>query len=479
MPASAGTCTFAGMHLPNRTDTICALATAPGMAALAVIRVSGPEAIPILNRLFRTIRGKAKDLHKAPPYSIHYGKLIDEEQVIDEVLLSIFRAPRSFTGEDVLEISCHGSVYIQQRILQLLQRSGCRMAEAGEFTLRAFLNGKMDLSQAEAVADLISAEHAGAHKAALQQLRGGYSNVIQALRTRLIDFASLIELELDFAEEDVEFANRDKLQELVSELQREVKSLQESFASGNVMKQGVPVLIAGKPNVGKSTLLNALLNEERAIVSDIAGTTRDVIEDHLVIDGIRFRFMDTAGIRETEDTIEKIGVERTMAHAARAGILMYLCDPEQSNAEELSAELEHLKQNSGNAQAIVITVINKSDRFNTANLHRHYGHFPQAVFISAKEGHHIEELKAKLTGAAVGSGIKGDQTIITSARHAEALHMAGKALQKVMEGIHQHLQTDLLAFELKEAIYHLGNITGEVYTDDLLENIFSKFCIGK
>jgi tRNA modification GTPase len=467
------------MHLPNRNDTICALATAPGQAALAVIRVSGPEAIPISGRLFQTMKGRAKDLQKASPYSIHYGKLMDGEDVVDEVLLSIFRSPRSFTGEDVVEISCHGSVYIQQRLLQLLQRSGCRMAEAGEFTLRAFLNGKMDLSQAEAVADLISAEHSGAHKAALQQLRGGYSHTMQALRTRLIDFASLIELELDFAEEDVEFANRDKLQQLVSELLQEVTALQASFASGNVMKQGVPVIIAGKPNVGKSTLLNALLNEERAIVSDIAGTTRDVIEDQMVIDGIRFRFMDTAGIRETEDTIEKIGVERTMAHAAKASILMYLCDPEQSSAEALTAELDHLKQNSGNAQAIVITVINKCDRFDTVNLHRDYGQLPQVVFISAKEGRNIEELKAKLAGAAIGSGAQGDQTLVTSARHAESLHLAGSALQKVIEGIQQQLPTDLLAFELKEAIYHLGNITGEVYTDDLLGNIFSKFCIGK
>lgn len=467
------------MHLPNRTDTICALATAPGMGALAVIRISGKETFPTLSRLFITMKGKSKDFGAVRPYSIHYGQIMEDGKVVDEVLISIFKNPHSFTGEDVAEISCHGSVFIQQAILQLLQRNGIRMAEAGEFTLRAFLNGKMDLSQAEAVADLISAQHAGAHKAALQQLRGGYSSTIRDLRTRLVDFASLIELELDFAEEDVEFANRDKLLELVQELQREVKKLQESFASGNVMKNGVPVLIAGKPNVGKSTLLNALLNEERAIVSDIAGTTRDVIEDHLVIDGIRFRFMDTAGIRHTDDTIEKIGVERTLQHAAKASIIIYLCDPAQSDAIALKKEWNDLLQGIDPSAVMCITVINKSDRFDYDQLLKEYRELPNAAFISAKEGRNIDELKAKLAGAAIGRGEQGDQSIVTSARHAESLHLAASALQKVIDGIHHQLVTDLLALELKDAIYHLGNITGEVYTDDLLGNIFSKFCIGK
>jgi len=467
------------MHLPNRNDTICALATAPGMGAMAVIRISGKETFPIVSRVFKTMKGKSKDFSAVRPYSIHYGQINDENKVVDEVLISIFKNPHSFTGEDVAEISCHGSVFIQQSILQLLQRAGIRLAEPGEFTLRAFLNGKMDLSQAEAVADLISAQHAGAHKAALQQLRGGYSNTIKALRTRLIDFASLIELELDFAEEDVEFANRDKLLELVTELQKEVRKLQESFADGNVMKNGVPVLIAGKPNVGKSTLLNALLNEERAIVSDIAGTTRDVIEDHLVIDGIRFRFMDTAGIRQTEDTIEKIGVERTLQYASKASIIIYLCDPAQSTPEELKQELQDIRLAGGNNNATLMTVINKSDCFNYDQLLKNYRDLPNTVFISAKEGRNIDELKAKLTGAAIGSGEQGDQSIVTSARHVESLHLAASALQKVIDGIHHQLVTDLLALELKDAIYHLGNITGEVYTDDLLGNIFSKFCIGK
>lgn len=467
------------MQLPNRNDTICALATAPGTGALAVIRISGANTFSTLSQLFITMKGRKKDFATVRPYSIHYGQLTDTDKVIDEVLVSIFRQPHSFTGEDTAEISCHGSVFIQQTILQLLQRKGIRLAEPGEFTLRAFLNGKMDLSQAEAVADLIAAQHAGAHKAALQQLRGGYSHTISELRTRLVDFASLLELELDFAEEDVEFANRDTLQTLVTALQKEVRKLQDSFASGNVMKNGIPVLIAGKPNVGKSTLLNALLNEDRAIVSEIAGTTRDVIEDHLVMDGIRFRFMDTAGIRQTDDTIEKIGVARTYQHAASAAIIIYLCDPAQSTASALQNELTDIIQESGNQQAILLPVINKCDRFEYQQLLHDYHTVPDAIFISAKESQQLDELKAKLTAAALRNGVPGEQAVVTSARHAESLHLAGTALQKVIDGIQHQLVTDLLALELKDAIYHLGQITGEVYTEDLLGNIFSKFCIGK
>jgi tRNA modification GTPase len=307
------------MNFSNREDTICALATAPGMAALAVIRISGPKSFSIIEEIFTSIKGKKKDFEKIKPYSLHFGKIIDQDQIIDEILVSVFKGPHSYTGEDTIEISCHGSTYIQQSILQLLIRSGARMADPGEFTLRAFLNGKLDLSQAEAVSDLISSQHASAHKVALQQLRGGYSDTMQHLRQQLVDFASLIELELDFAEEDVEFANREKLTSLVEGLLIEIRRLQKSFIEGNVLKSGVSVLIAGKPNVGKSTLLNALLNEERAIVSDIAGTTRDVIEDYLVIDGIQFRFMDTAGIRHSEDVIEQMGVERTHQHARQSG----------------------------------------------------------------------------------------------------------------------------------------------------------------
>ena len=467
------------MHAMNRGDTICALATAPGMAALAVIRLSGKKSFTIIDSLFQNIKGKKKEFEKATAYSLHFGKIVDGEQIIDEVLVSVFKGPRSYTGEDTIEISCHGSTYIQQTLLQALLRKGARMAEAGEFTLRAFLNGKLDLSQAEAVSDLISSENASAHKVALQQLRGGYSDIMQALRQQLVDFASLIELELDFAEEDVEFANREKLTSLVMGLLQEIKTLQKSFTEGNVLKSGVSVLIAGKPNVGKSTLLNALLNEERAIVSEIAGTTRDVIEDYLVIDGIQFRFMDTAGIRITNDSIEKIGVEKTHQQAGKSSVLLYVADPEQSNADEIKTEIQQLRNNSGNLESPVITIINKSDKYGYEKLQQQYASLNELVILSAKQGQHIETLKAKLASAALHSNEQGGHTIVSSARHAESLHLAATALEKVLQGIKNNLSTDLLAFELKDSIFHLGMITGEIYTDDLLENIFSKFCIGK
>jgi tRNA modification GTPase len=467
------------MNFSNREDTICALATAPGMAALAVIRISGPKSFSIIEEIFTSIKGKKKDFEKIKPYSLHFGKIIDQDQIIDEILVSVFKGPHSYTGEDTIEISCHGSTYIQQSILQLLIRCGARMADPGEFTLRAFLNGKLDLSQAEAVSDLISSQHASAHKVALQQLRGGYSDTMQHLRQQLVDFASLIELELDFAEEDVEFANREKLTSLVQGLLIEIRRLQKSFIDGNVLKSGVSVLIAGKPNVGKSTLLNALLNEERAIVSDIAGTTRDVIEDYLVIDGIQFRFMDTAGIRHSEDVIEQMGVERTHQHASKAAVIVYVADPVQSDVAEIESEIKELQLRSGNNDAPVVTVINKSDQYAFEKLLKQYETLPSLVILSAKEKLHIETLKAKLAGAAMISTDQAGQTIVTSARHAESLHLAAVALEKVIAGIQQNLSTDLLAFELKDSIYHLGMITGQIYTDDLLENIFSKFCIGK
>lgn len=460
-------------------DTICALATAPGTGAIAVLRIAGPAAFQVVNAVFLPPDGSTAAFEVAHPYSIHFGQIHDAGRIVDEVLVSVFRAPRSYTGDDILEISCHGSEYIQQEILQLLQRHGARLAEPGEFTLRAFLNGKIDLSQAEAVADLIAARHATAHQAALQQLRGGYSDTMRRLRQQLIDFASLLELELDFAEEDVEFANREKLRALVDELLREVRQLESSFSAGNVMKHGVPVLIAGKPNVGKSTLLNALLSEERAIVSEIAGTTRDVIEDHLVVQGIRFRFMDTAGIRETDDSIERIGVERTLQHAAKAAILVYVCDPAQSDALSLQEEIRQLVQQSGNSSAPVIVVINKSDQYVSEELQQRFAPLPGLLHLSAKEGWQLDILKEKLCAAALPLTAVSGQTTVTNARHAGSLHHAGQALQKVIDGIDSSLSTDLLAFELRDAIHHIGNITGEVYTEDLLGNIFSRFCIGK
>ncbi|HOS48984.1 MAG TPA: tRNA uridine-5-carboxymethylaminomethyl(34) synthesis GTPase MnmE [Bacteroidia bacterium] len=466
------------MHLPDRNDTICALATAPGMGAIAVIRISGANTFDIINKIFQSKSGKSKDFKSAKSHTLHFGNIIFDNKIIDEVLLSVFKNPMSYTGEDTTEISCHGSTYIQQQLLQVLQQTGARLAEPGEFTLRAFLNGKLDLTQAEAVADLISSQHASAHTTAIQQLRGGYNSTIQALRQQLMDFASLIELELDFAEEDVEFANRDQLRALINGLLKEVKTLRNSFDTGNAMKNGIPVVIAGKPNVGKSTLLNALLNEEKAIVSEIAGTTRDVVEDQLIIDGYRFRFMDTAGIRHTTDTIEKIGVEKTYLHAEKASIALYLCDPGQSNPQEIFTELEELKLKSANSTLSIITVVNKTDQFTNEAL-LPYRDLPASIFISAKNKTHLEELKKLLIIESGVANKENENQLVTNARHAASLLKAETALAKVIEGMNDNLTSDFLALELKEALYQLGNITGEIYTDDLLGNIFSKFCIGK
>ena len=465
------------MHLPNQADTICALATAPGLGAIAVIRVSGPNTFPIIESVFKTKKGKVKNFESIASHTLHFGDIILEDQTLDEVLISVFKNPHSYTGQDTIEISCHGSTYIQQQILQLLQQKGARLAEPGEFTLRAFLNGKLDLSQAEAVADLISSQHASAHQTAMQQLRGGYSHAIQELRTQLLNFASLIELELDFAEEDVEFANRDQLSKLVNELLKSVRTLRESYATGNALKNGIPVVIAGKPNVGKSTLLNALLNDDKAIVSDIAGTTRDVIEDQLVIDGYRFRFMDTAGLRATGDVIEQLGVERSYEYARKANIILYLCDPAQSTAKEIEEEITDL-QNKVGEDKFILTVVNKCDLHDQSKL-GNYSTLPNVIFIAAKTQLHLEELKKQLI---IGSGVaslENENQLVTNARHEGALAKAEEALVRVITGMHSNLTSDLLALDLKDAIYHLGLITGEIYSDDLLGNIFSKFCIGK
>ncbi len=465
------------MHLPNQADTICALATAPGLGAIAVIRVSGPNTFPIVESVFKTKKGKVKNFEIITSHTLHFGDIVLDDQTLDEVLISVFKNPHSYTGQDTIEISCHGSTYIQQQILQLLQQKGARLAEPGEFTLRAFLNGKLDLSQAEAVADLISSQHASAHQTAMQQLRGGYSHAIQELRTQLLNFASLIELELDFAEEDVEFANRDQLSKLVNELLKSVRTLRESYATGNALKNGIPVVIAGKPNVGKSTLLNALLNDDKAIVSDIAGTTRDVIEDQLVIDGYRFRFMDTAGLRATGDVIEQLGVERSYEYARKANIILYLCDPAQSTAKEIEEEITDL-QNKVGEDKFILTVVNKCDLHDQSKL-GDYANLPNVIFIAAKTQLHLEELKKQLI---IGSGVaslENENQLVTNARHEGALAKAEEALVRVITGMHGNLTSDLLALDLKDAIYHLGLITGEIYSDDLLGNIFSKFCIGK
>jgi tRNA modification GTPase len=465
------------MHLPDKVDTICALATAPGVGAIAVIRISGNKAFEVGSKIFQTKKGTIINFNEVKTHTLHFGNIVNEFEIIDEVLVSVFKNPNSYTGDDTLEISCHGSTYIQQKILEEIQKNGIRLATAGEFTLRAFLNGKLDLTQAEAVGDLIAAEHASAHKTAIQQLRGGYQTAMRELRQQLMDFASLLELELDFAEEDVEFANREQLKILIQGLLIEVNKLLNSFSTGNALKSGIPVVIAGKPNVGKSTLLNTFLNEEKAIVSDIAGTTRDVVEDQLVISGYRFRFIDTAGLRKTEDQIEKIGVERTYAQTEKASIILYLCDPGQSTPEEALNEIKALKIRMANEDAIILTIVNKTDQY-PAQVAA-YSKLPNAILISAKEKINIELLKERLLKIVKEQEIAIEGQIVTNARHASSLKNAAEALQKVIAGIENNLSTDLLAFELKTSLYHLGEITGEIYTDDLLGNIFSRFCIGK
>lgn len=401
------------------------------------------------------------------------GHIVDQEKILDEALVSIFKGPHSYTGENVVEISCHGSPFIQQQIIQLLLRNGCRSASAGEFTLRAFLNGKMDLSQAEAVADLIASDSEAAHDIAMQQMRGGFSNEIQELRQELLNFASLIELELDFSQEDVEFADRTQFNELLNRISEVLKKLIDSFALGNVIKNGIPVAIVGQPNVGKSTLLNVLLNEERAIVSEIAGTTRDTVEDHISIKGINFRFIDTAGIRETVDVVEKIGIERTFDKIEKARLIIYLFDGMDFD----KAELEQIQKRYPNKQ--LLPICNKMDLLNQEQKEKIKSEIPNVLFLSAKFKEGISELESKLLSLVDSGVLSGDTTIITNSRHYDALLKALEEIQKVKEGLDMELSSDLMAIDIRQALYHLGEITGSVTTDDLLGNIFSNFCIGK
>jgi len=463
-------------------DNIVALATPSGAGAIAVIRVSGPDAVKLVAPIFRA--KSKKDLLDQPSHTLHLGNIIDGERIIDEVLVSVFHGPKSYTGENTIEVSCHGSPYIQQEIIQLLIRRGCRSAEAGEFTLRAFLNGKMDLSQAEAVADLISSENAASHQMAMQQMRGGFSNEIQKLRQELLDFASLIELELDFAEEDVEFANRDEFRQLVSRIQNVLKKLIDSFAVGNVLKNGIPVAIVGEPNVGKSTLLNALLNEERAIVSEIAGTTRDTIEDEISIGGIGFRFIDTAGIRETEDVVESIGIKRTFEKISQAQVVIFLLDAEKFKVQGSRFRVEIKKIKNQFPQKPLIIVANKIDQSSESEIAElnvtlssvegsHY------LPISAKSGTGVEELQQKLLQFVNTGELRNNNTIVTNSRHYNALLSALEEINKVQDGINHNLSGDLLAIDIREALHYFGEITGEITNDDLLGNIFANFCIGK
>ncbi len=450
-------------------DTIIAPATAQGVGAIAVIRISGEEAITKTNAVFW-----GKNLENQASHTIHYGTIRDGEEILDEVLVSIFRAPKSFTKENLVEISTHGSPYIVRKIIQLFIRNGVRPAQAGEFTKRAFLNGQFDLAQAEAVADLISAESEAMHKTALNQLRGGFSNILKELREKLIHFASLIELELDFGEEDVEFADRQDLRNLIQEILKIITELISSFDLGNVIKNGVPTVIAGKPNAGKSTLLNALLNEEKAIVSEIAGTTRDFIEDELVIEGISFRFIDTAGLRETTNQIEKIGVERTRKKMQEAALVLYLFDLQETTFEEFENQIQELK----NQNVSFLAIGNKTDRISAERLQK-LASYSDTILISAKEKQGLEALKAELLRKIDAESFHSQNTIVTNIRHYESLVQTQESLESVLQGLHTGITGDFLAMDIRHALHYLGEITGTITTDDLLGNIFSKFCIGK
>jgi len=455
--------------------TIMALSTASGAGAIAVIRLSGSEAIGLTESVFKARSGKL--LMNQKSHSIHLGDIIHQNTVIDEVLVSVFKNPHSYTGEDVIEISCHGSPYIQQQIIKIFIEQGAQTAKPGEFTLRAFLNGKMDLSQAEAVADLIASENEASHKLAIQQMRGGFSSEIKNLRQELLNFASLIELELDFAEEDVAFADRKQLESLLLKIQAVLKNLLDSFALGNVIKKGVPIAIVGPPNVGKSTLLNCLLNEDKAIISDIAGTTRDSIEDEITLEGVCFRFIDTAGIRETEDTIEKIGIKKTREKIELASFVFHLVDPTEflKNRNPLTTELRAFKSQYPDKKLLV--VFNKKDQNHTFKIPEQIQGY-QSVSISAKMNSNIDVLIELLT-VHFKLNLTQDQSIVTNSRHYGSLYAAQKEVTAIQNGLSNGLSGDLLSIDLRQALFHLGEITGEVTNDELLGNIFANFCIGK
>ncbi len=455
-------------------DTIVALATPPGVGAIGVIRLSGTKAIQIVNEVFL-----GKDLLKQKSHTIHFGKITNEEnKILDEVLASIFVAPKSYTKENIVEVSCHGSSFIIQELIQLFIKKGARMAQAGEFTLRAFLNGQMDLSQAEAVADLIAANSESAHTIAMQQMRGGFSEEIKKLRQQLLDFASLIELELDFGEEDVEFADRTELADLVKKIQQVIHALIQSFQLGNVIKKGVNTVIAGRPNAGKSTLLNALLKEDRAIVSEIAGTTRDTIEEVLNIQGIEFRLIDTAGIRHAQDQIEAIGVEKTLEKVQQSAILVYVFDAMKLGPAEVLQDLEKLTK----PNQTILLLPNKMDKNPTLEPKEYVSPlvpFEQIVTVSALHQMNIEHLKNTLYQLVIKQQINLDDPIVSNTRHLEALQNAHQSLSEVLNGMASGITSDFVAMDIRRALHHLGEIVGEVSTDDLLGNIFSNFCIGK
>ncbi|MAW30514.1 MAG: tRNA uridine-5-carboxymethylaminomethyl(34) synthesis GTPase MnmE [Flavobacteriales bacterium] len=452
------------MNYFNNEDTICAIATGSSMSAIAIIRISGPQAIEITNSIF------SKNILQQKTHTIHFGNIIEKEKIIDEVLISIFKDGKSYTGEETIEISCHGSVYITKKIMQILINKGCRSANAGEFTMRAFKNGKIDLSQAESVADLIASENKSSHQTAINQLRGGFSNQLQNLRAQLIEFASLVELELDFAEEDVEFADKNKFKKLLIKIKKELESLINSFKLGNAIKNGIPVAIVGAPNSGKSTLLNTLLNEEKAIVSEIEGTTRDAIEDSINIEGTQFRFIDTAGIRKTENIIEKIGIDIALENAKKSNIVLHVIDAKSN----ILKELNNFKKIEKNISGKIITVVNKIDL-----IKKNKEKLNDAIYISAKNKIGINSLKQNLLSSINTNKLFNDDTIITNLRHYDELKLSLVEIDTIIKGVEKNLSGDLLAFNIRQSLYHLGSITGEITNDTLLSNIFGKFCIGK
>ena len=459
-----------GNNLTGYDDTIVALATAPGIGAIAVIRLSGMDAIGICDSIF-----PSKDLKEEQGYTLHFGAIVFEGKTIDEVIISLFKAPRSYTGENIIEISCHGSPYIQQQIIDACIQSGARMAKPGEFTMRAFLNGKLDLTQAESVADLIASNSAASHQTAMQQMRGGFSKELHVLREQLISFSALIELELDFSQEDVEFADRTQLYRLISEAMKMVQHLVDSFRMGNVIKNGVNTAIVGKPNAGKSTLLNTLLNENRAIVSEIAGTTRDTIEEVLNIDGIMFRLIDTAGIRVSTDTIESIGVQKTMEKIKEAGIVLYLFDVNETTVADLQLQAETFARESIN----YLLIGNKSDIAGLKAMQEKFSSIAGILFISARQHEHIQDLKNTLVRKVMSGDINTEDTIVTNARHYAALQEVLRSLLDVQQGLDNQLPGDLLSLDIRRCLHFLGEITGQITNEDQLDFIFSKFCIGK
>lgn len=458
-------------------DTICAIATAQG-GAIGCIRVSGPEAIEITSRIFIPA-ATDKKLEDSKPYTLTFGRIYDDSEVIDEVLVSLFRAPHSYTGENSTEITCHGSAYILQKVLQLLIKNGCRMAGPGEYTQRAFLNGKMDLSQAEAVADLIASSSAATHRLAMSQMRGGFSKELATLRDQLLHFTSLIELELDFSDhEELEFADRSELCQLADNIEKVITRLVNSFSVGNAIKNGVPVTIIGETNAGKSTLLNVLLNEEKAIVSDIHGTTRDVIEDTVNIGGITFRFIDTAGIRETNDTIENLGIERTFQKLNQAEIVLWMIDATDAQAQITQLSNQLLPRCEGKQ---LILVYNKVDLVNNMQntIPAYFPDSVKSITLSAKKREHIEELQQMLITSAHLPAITQNDVIVTNVRHYEALNNALEAIHRVQKGLANNISGDFVSQDIRECIFHLSDIAGEVTNDMVLQNIFQHFCIGK